>query len=263
MHRSYVDPDCWQGETIKLGLEEEHHLLDVLRARDGDAIEVFDGCGHMCHATIKLLTPQPAGKLNTQRALLHAIDGTHRDVAQGLRITLVQSILKHDRMDLVLEKATELGVSEIIPVITDRVVVRIDDARREERRQRWQRIALGAAKQCHCSHIPDIRPIVLLSSALQYAAKWGIFIVGSLAAGAKPLKDTLESAVGVNHVCLLVGPEGDLAPDEYQCAIHAGGVPVTLGSQVLRSETASIYMLSAIRYALEVSTSSNPNIAPK
>ena len=232
-------------------------MLDVLRARDGDVVEVFDGCGRMCRATIELLTSQPAARSNTQRALLHAIDGTHRDVERGLRITLIQSILKHDRMDLVLEKATELGVSEIIPVITDRVIVRIDDTRREERRQRWQRIALGAAKQCHCSHIPDIRPIVLLSDALQNARKWELFVVGSLGRDAKPLKDTLEKAARANHVCLLVGPEGDMTPDELLSAIDAGGTPVTLGSQVLRSETASIYMLSAIRYALEVNTFSN------
>ena len=258
MHRSYVEPDCWQGDAITLGPEEEHHLLDVLRARDGDVVEVFDGCGRMCRVTIELLTNRPDSNSSTQRTVLHAVDGSHRHVERGLRITLVQSILKHDRMDLVLEKATELGVSEIVPIVTEHVVVRIDHARREERRQRWERIALSAAKQCHCSHVPDIRPIGLLSEALQNAGAWDLFIVGSLARDTRPLRETLEQATPVNHVCVLVGPEGDMTSNELQSAVHAGGVPVTLGSQVLRSETASIYMLSAIHYALEVNTFSNP-----
>lgn len=252
MHRSYVEPGCWQDDTFTLGPEEEHHLLDVLRARDGDTVEVFDGQGRMCRATVELLKGRSGRSKSAQRVVLKAAAGTQREIKQGLRITLVQSILKHDRMDLVLEKATELGVAEIVPVIMERVVVRISRDRREERRKRWERIVLGAAKQCHCSHIPDVRPIVPLSEALQHAGEWDLFITGSLRENAKSLRSILESAAPVDHVCVLIGPEGDMTDAELQSAVEAGGIPVTFGTQVLRSETASVYAVSAIRFALEI-----------
>lgn len=151
-------------------------------------------------------------------------------------------------MDLIVEKATELGAADIVPVLSEHAVARPDPARCRAREERWQRIAAGAARQCGAAWIPRVHPVLPLPEALVLGTECELFVFGSLASGARPLRDVMRSAARVRSVALLVGPEGDLAPGEADRAEAAGGVPVWFGPLVLRVETAALFGLSVLAY---------------
>ena len=167
-------------------------------------------------------------------------------------ITLVQSNPKGSNMDWIVQKAVEMGVSRIIPVITERTIVRLNEKEAVAKQLKWKRTALEACKQCGQNILPEIdvpRPFAL---AIGQSTS-DMSIVAALVPGVKPIRDVLETArtEAVKNASLLVGPEGDLTNKETSMALEAGYVPVTFGDIVLRVETASFFSLTCIRYALD------------
>jgi len=165
-------------------------------------------------------------------------------------VTLIQAIPKSQKMEWIIQKATEIGVWAIIPVMTERGVVRLDGARAGRRDDRWQKIAEEAAKQCRTAWIPRVAPIVSLKLLLESGLWSDLSLVGSLDANAVPLKTCLRSLKGKRpqSVSLLIGPEGDFSPAELELAKAKGAVPISYGSRVLRVETAALYGLSILAY---------------
>lgn len=243
MYRCYVDsPALDPAAVLSLSGEEAHHVAHVLRAAAGDRVIVFDGRGHEAEAVIETR----AGATVDVR-----IEGPVRtSPADPVRIVLVQALPKGRGMDGIVEKATEIGVSEIRPVFTARTVGVPREDKRPDRLARWQRIAVSAAKQCGESRLPVIRPIESFTDALRAVDAVGLLLVGALTGETRPLRPVLRDAAGrgVRSVSLFVGPEGDLAPSELKEALEAGAVPVTFGSRVLRCETAAMFGLSALHY---------------
>lgn len=227
---------------MTLAPEEVHHLLTVMRAADGDQVAVFDGRGR-----------KAVGRLVIQGGKSAAIKvesaaGSEPGVS-GVRIVLIQSIPKGSKMDLIVEKAVELGVSAVWPVMSERTIVRLrDEPTRRERSERWQRVALSASRQCGTSWIPDVEPVRDIKDIWAGCTMFDFLIVGSLESDAIPFRKVLDdrrSRKPVN-VGLLVGPEGDLTPAELKAARDAGAVPVSFGKLVLRVDTAAIYGLSVL-----------------
>ncbi len=247
MHRCYAEPARWEDDHVALAPDEEHHLLAVLRAGDGDAVVVTDGMGR--EARTKLVIGPVEG--SDAGATLLIIPGTDVTDEPTLKVTLIQALLKGDHMDLVVEKATELGVSEVYPVITDRVVTRIPEDRQASRRERWERIATSAMKQCGVNRLPEIRNISRLSKALEEMSDFDLFIIGSLSESATPLRRVLESAPPEGRIAVLIGPEGDLTEEELAAVRQCGAIDASFGKRVLRAETAALYVLSALNFALE------------
>lgn len=245
MHRCLVSPAAWNDSAIRLTESEEHHLLDVLRAQPGDRVTLFDGQGHEALAQISLL-PR-TGKPGAPRIAMTLVEMV-RTVQPGVSITLIQALPKGQRMDWIVEKATELGASVILPIITERVVARLSEKQKTERRDRWQRIAASAAKQCQTNWIPEIGPVGNLSDAVRSCSTVDLLLVGALTPDARPLRAVLREAGGENPrtVALLIGPEGDLTAAELAEAGRAGAVPVSFGSVVLRVETAALFGLSVL-----------------
>lgn len=185
-----------------------------------------------------------------------------RQPADMVMVTLVQAIPKSQKMEWIIQKATEIGVWSIIPVMTERGVVRLDGERAEHRVERWQKIAEEAAKQCRTAWIPRVTPIVSLKRLLESGQREAqaearettlgteVTLVGSLEQTAIPLKHYLRSLAGKPpaSVSLLIGPEGDFSPSELDLAKAMGAVSVSYGSRVLRVETAALYGLSIIAY---------------
>ena len=240
MDRFYIPPDTWNDEELVLRGEEAHHCTRVMRKQVGDEIEVFNGEGHWSRGEIATLSKEEV-HLTTRESGLSA--------PLIPRLTLGQAIPKGKNMELVVQKAVELGVAEIVPLVTSRTVVRIEAGEGERKRAKWQRIALEACKQCGQNHLPRIAPPETLGNWLADRAAGDLSLVASLAPDARLFREVLRAASAVPAaVTVLVGPEGDFSPEEEQAAREAGFSPVGLGDIVLRVETAALHVVGCIRY---------------
>jgi len=241
--RCFVAPEEWHGTALTLREEERHYLLHVLRVRTGECVEVFDGAGRTGVARLEQLDK-------------HAVDLRLLEQQTQPRptpeIILFQALPREATMDLIVQKAVELGAGAIYPVFAERSIVRWKPAQYAEKCARWRRIALNAARQSQTAWLTQIAEIQSLANFFQTLAKPDFWFVGSLAANAQPLRAVLAAAREKmpRRIAALIGPEGDLSPDEHRAAESAGAVPVSFGTSVLRVDTAALYALSALKLTL-------------
>lgn len=232
--RCYVPGGTWADEDIALDRETSHHLARVLRVKTGEAVELFNGVGDAAEAEVTEVKKQAVRVRPLRRW------STPRPIPD---ITLVQSLIRPQPMDYVLRKATELGVSSVQPVLTERCV-----ARTQERPDRWAKTIISAAEQCGANWLPEVRPVCGWADVLAGAGDYDCVLLCALTQDAKPLRDILRAQGAVRRVAAWVGPEGDFTPEELRAALGTGAVPVSLGSLTLRAETASLYVMAALRY---------------
>lgn len=235
MARFHLPPESWHADAILTG-DEARHLSQVLRMKVGDSIMVFDGFGRRAAARILGVSrdrvPLQLGEILPSCVALPSI-------------TLAQAIPKGKNMDLIVQKSVELGIASIQPLVTRNTVVQPGDGKSEK----WRRNALEACKQCGQDTLPVIADPLPFDRWLATQSNIpGLKLIASLAPGALPLRETLRLSPGTRAVTLLIGPEGDFTPQETTAALGAGFLPVTLGSIVLRVETATLFCLSALRY---------------
>ena len=239
MPRFLLPPDAWSAPDPALTGDEARHFAQVLRGRPGDAITVFDGCGRRAVATV--------GSISRGRVGL-AIGPASTPQPPQPRITLVQAIPKGKTMDAIVQKAVELGVAAIHPIITRQTIAQPGG----DKAGKWRRTALEACKQCGQDALPEIAEPTTFSAWLAADAHGGaagpLRIIASLAPGARPLREILGDHPATTAATLLVGPEGDFTADETTAALDAGFHPATLGPIVLRVETAALFCLAALRY---------------
>ena len=248
MHRFYIAPEEWQPDALVLTGGEAHHCRNVLRLEGADKVVLFDGQGREITAEI---VSSDAAKIHL-RKLHHAQTPPLR-----CRITLGQAIPKGKNMDLIVQKAVEIGAAEIAPILSDRTVVRLDDENAAAKQAKWQSIAIEAAKQCGQNWLPQVQTPKTLAQFFQDHRRFDLQLIGSLQSDALHLKKILaqfsaEHGDRPRNVLMLVGPEGDFTPAELSLARGQGCRPITLGPIVLRVETASIYCLSILSYELLV-----------
>lgn len=247
MHRFYIPPDRWDLDTLTLDEAEAHHALDVLRLQVGQLAVVFNGEGE--EATVRITA---AAKRSVQ---LEAVE-LRLTAPLPCQITLAQAIPKGKNMDLIVQKATELGASAIVPLLTERTVVQADAKDAAKKQEKWQGVAIEAAKQCGQNWLPKVfRP---QSPKEFFAANhpFDLKLVASLQPGAIHPKQVIEHATQQaggakpQSVLVLVGPEGDFTPAEIELALQNKCYPITLGPIILRSETAAMYCMSIMSYEL-------------
>jgi len=237
-HRFY-NPNLSSG---KFSPEESHHAVDVLRLRSGDSAAIFDGKG--TEARVRL-TQVSADEVSYETL------STARTPPPSCRIRFGQALIKPVGMDLLIQKLTELGVSEIWPIASERSISKPSGEKRIS--HRWESIALSACKQSGQNWLPKIHevgPLDNFLSAPNPAPPAGR-IIGSLQPEAKPLPALLAAVRQVGKppaLDLLIGPEGDFTPSEIGRARSAGFQPASLGPLVLRSETASLFLASVLHY---------------
>lgn len=248
MHRFYLPPESWNADALALRGSEAHHCRNVLRLEPGEKIVVFDGRGRELTAEI---ASAETGTIQL-RKLREAQSPPLR-----CQITLAQAIPKGKNMDLIVQKAVEIGAAEIAPILSDRTVVRLDEENAAAKQSKWQIAAIEAAKQCGQNWLPRVHVPQTMAQFFQQHSRFDLQLIGSLQSDAVHLKKILaeysaEHGDRPASVLMLVGPEGDFTPAELALARTQGCRPITLGPIVLRVETASIYCLSVLSYELLV-----------
>jgi len=243
MHRFYIPPESWNLDALALDDAETHHAIDVLRLNPGDKAVVFNGRG--AEATVEVA--DIARKSVTLRKLLHG-----KSPPIGCAITLAQAVPKGKNMDLIIQKAVELGAAGICPLLSERTVVQVGDEDAARKQQKWQAIAIEAAKQCGQNWLPKVDPPRSLKEFFAQSNRYELMLIASLQPDAMHLKKLLAESAGKKpkSVLILVGPEGDFTPAEVGLAKSHGCRPITLGPIVLRTETAAFYVLSVLSYEL-------------
>ncbi len=242
--RFYTEAPIGEGKVVLRG-QELRHLKNVLRLRRGDEVAVFDGSGREFRGVLESVT--------SREAVVDIRDVAILDVEPATAVVLIQGLIKSPRMSLVVQKATELGASEIIPVECARSEVRGAGVR-SGRAARWTRIAAEAARQCGGVRVPRIHPVRALPEA------WGEMTPDDTGymcvegGGGAPLGDSLRRGAGAGRVMIAVGPSGGFTGDEVDAARAARVRIVSLGRRVLRSETAAICALAIAMSVLESST---------
>lgn len=236
MPRFYLPPESWTADAALTG-DEARHLSQVLRIKAGETLTVFDGKGRRAQAEVL--------QVSRDRVPLKIGDNSPTMVPRPA-ITLAQAIPKGKNMDLIVQKAVELGVSAIQPLVTKNTVVQPGEGKAEK----WRRNALEACKQCGQDTLPEIAEPLPIQ---QWLAKTenlrsGLRVIASLTPEAVNLKNILRENPDQERVVLLIGPEGDFTAEETALALHQGFVAANLGDIVLRVETASIYCVSVARY---------------
>jgi 16S rRNA (uracil1498-N3)-methyltransferase len=247
MHRFYLPPDQTRSGTLILADAEAHHLLHVLRGKIGDRVTVFDGAGHELACTISRIEK---GRVNLQ------VMARHSSPVMPYHLVLAQAVPKARSMDLILQKATELGAKRIVPLLSDRTIVQIEADDIAGKVERWNQITIEAAKQCGANWLPVVEAPTRPRDFFPKAQGDRLKLIASLQPDSLPLWRLLENYMA-NHECrpkaatVVIGPEGDFTPAELADARSAGFGPLSLGPLVLRSETAAIYALSILAYELQ------------
>ena len=247
MHRFYISPEDWDSRALTLTGSEAHHARNVLRMQAGDKLVLFNGKGRELTAEIANI-----GDDDIRLRKLHQSE----TAPLRCRIVLGQAIPKGKNMELIVQKAVEIGAAEIAPIISDRTIVQLDSESASQKQAKWQHIAIEAAKQCGQNWLPHVHPPKKLPEFFSISEQgFDLRLIGSLQPDAQHLKRILETyssehADRPRSVLMLVGPEGDFTPAELALARRQGCQPITLGPIILRVETAAIYCLSIISYEL-------------
>jgi 16S rRNA (uracil1498-N3)-methyltransferase len=238
--RFYAAPDAINGSLVELARDETHHLARVLRLAVGDEAFVFDGCGHEYRCRIF--------SLDNHRAQLEVIGPLTDSVESPIALTLAQALVKGEKFDFIVQKAAELGVRRIVPLITRYADVKLNDEKSAKRLARWQRIALEALKQSGRRQLIDIAHPMMVAALLESRAPLSAILVFS-ERGGDSITTALAKAVESQNVIACIGPEGGWSDTELEQFAARGAQAVTLGPRTLRTETAAIVALALIQNA--------------
>ena len=240
MHRFYIDQISGNQVTLT-NADQLHHIRDVLRLKAGDAIVVFDRAGKEYQAAI--------ASVGKKQVELNLTPLKPRRTGP-IKLTVACAVPKAGRMDDIIDHLTQLGVERIIPMLTDRVVVKLDAAARQARLSRWRKIAKSAACQSQRSSVPVISPVTDVKEVIKNARDFDLKLISHLTGQRTLIKDVLAKSRPKN-ILVIIGPEGDFTPEEVELALHNNFTPVSLGDTVLRVATAAVAVTAYIRFALD------------
>ncbi|MDP3446634.1 MAG: 16S rRNA (uracil(1498)-N(3))-methyltransferase [Eubacteriales bacterium] len=227
-------------ETATITGDDAHHISRVLRMKAGDALSLCDGAGNEFDAVIATVSPE---------AVVCTVGNKHASEAESpVRVTLFQCLPKTDKMELIVQKCTELGVFAIVPVHSVRCVV-VPGKDYDKKRERYSRVALEAAKQSRRAMVPQVLPLIKLKKI--DIKSFDLFLIAYEDENARTLKQALRGANTPATIAILIGPEGGLEEDEVAQLTAAGAVSVSLGRRILRTETAGMAMLAQTLYEVE------------
>ena len=247
MHHFFVKPEQIVKEqgrkTVCIDGPDFHHASQVLRIRPGEELLISDGTGkdYRCRVVA----------VENEEMLTYVL---HEEEERELPASLIlyQSLVKGEKMEWIIQKAVELGVSRIVPVVSENTIVKLEKKKEESRLQRWQAIAQSAAKQSKRSKIPEIGQVLTLKEALCEAGRCDIrlFAYEHEEGMSRTVKELEKTGAG-KEIAVFIGPEGGYSPKEAELARECGFSPVSLGKRILRAETAGLALLSGLMLKLE------------
>jgi len=246
MRRFYLPPQQCQSDLLTLTGAEARHASAVLRLRPGEDAAILDGEGREFSCRVENVE---------QKSVQLRVLKTSHSPAPACQITLVQAIPKGKILESIIQKATELGVWRIIPLLSERVTTHLEGESIERKAEKWRQTAVEAIKQCGQRWLPKVEPPTTLPFVLPRADAFDLALVGSLQEEAQHPREYFLSYERQHrrrptHVLAWIGPEGDFSPAELEAIQKSGAKPITLGPLILRSETAALYTLSIINYEL-------------
>lgn len=244
MQHFFVIPEQVGETEIYVTGQDVNHMKNVLRMKIGEQVEISDGNNkkYLCEVSA----------YEEEQAVLRILEIREADTELKSRLCLFQGLPKNDKMDLIVQKAVELGAYEVIPVSMKRCVVKLDAKKAAKKVERWNSISESAAKQAGRSIIPKVSDVVSYREALERAEQMDVVLVPyELEEGMAETKKLLHQIQPGQSVGIFIGPEGGFEREEVEQAIEAGAHPVTLGRRILRTETAGFTMLSILMFELE------------
>jgi 16S rRNA (uracil1498-N3)-methyltransferase len=246
MHRFYLPPDKCNDVSLLLSGREAHHAQHVLRLRNEERVIVLNGAGGEFLCTVT--------ECHRDRVQLN-IERKSFIPPLPCQITLLQAVPRGKIFENIVQKATELGVARIVPLLSERVAIRLDSKSAEQKAEKWRFSAIEAIKQCGSAWLPKIEPPLTPEAFLGRNEIFDLPLIASLQPDSRHAREYFRAFRDCHGglpktLCIWVGPEGDFTPAEIAAAESNGALPITLGRLVLRSETASVYCLSILNYEL-------------
>ena len=244
MQHFYVEPEAVHDDFVLISGSDVNHIKNVLRMKPGEELVVCDDESHEYLCAVE--------DYDRENVICRIKERREAALELPIKVILFQGLPKKDKMELIIQKAVELGAAEIVPVVTKRTIVKLEDPKKEEKKtERWQAIAEAAAKQCGRGIIPKVSVPVSYKQALARAKELDIsFIPYELAEGMDAARDQIKSLSDKKSVGVFIGPEGGFERSEIEDAESSGVSPITLGKRILRTETAAICVLSVIMFSL-------------
>ncbi|MBQ9734929.1 MAG: 16S rRNA (uracil(1498)-N(3))-methyltransferase [Clostridia bacterium] len=236
--------DGFNGDTVTIEGNDYNHIKNVLRMKEGEDLLIsHDGKSSLC--SIK--------EFLDGAVVLSVIKKDYAVTSLPVEIALFQGLPKNDKLELIIQKAVELGVSKIIPVETERAIVKIEEKKKQSKTARWQSIAESAAKQCKLTFIPEVLCPVTFNSAIELINSFDHFIVPyENKDGMTATVNALKEIKAGQKVGIFIGPEGGISEKEITALENVGAKPVSLGKRILRTETAAIIALSMLMLYAEI-----------
>jgi 16S rRNA (uracil1498-N3)-methyltransferase len=247
MHRFYLPPEQCRDASFLLTSREAHHALRVVRVRRGERVTVVDGAG--CEFLCEV-------RECVRDIVRLAVVERRCQPAPPSQVTLLQAVPKGKTMEVIIQKATELGTFRIVPLLSERVVAHLHDEDAAHKAGKWRSVAVEAIKQCGSAWLPKVEAPMTLDQFFARKEDFELPLIASLASASRPAREyfrTFHAQHGrpPRSVCVWIGPEGDFTPVETAAIESHGALPITLGRLVLRAETAAIYCLSILNYELQ------------
>ena len=245
MQRFFVEPHQIDGERHEIHItgSDVNHIANVLRMKKGEELWISDKEKEY-HCVIE--------STEEDEVLLHILYAQEPDYELKNRIYLFQGLPKADKMELIIQKAVELGAYSIVPFAAKRSVVKLDQKKAGKKRERWQAIAKGAAEQSKRGIVPQVQDVMSFQEAMNYAKELDVVLVPyELQEGMKATEAVISKIEPGQSVGIFIGPEGGFDESEIEQAKEAGAIPITLGKRILRTETAGLTTLSILMYHLE------------
>lgn len=235
MHRFFVSAD----QLPVITGSDAHQIKDVLRMKPGDKLELLDGTGKIYEAKIT--------DIQQDKIICEITAHRTSDIGHQTKVTIAQCLPKAKKMDLIIQKCTELGTAKIIPTLSERSIAK------GEKLERWKKIAKEAAEQSGRATIPEISRLTKFSDVLQLKDQYDLALIPWEMEQEQTLKSVLTTALRSpsTTILVLIGPEGGFSKTEVETAVTAGFTPITLGKQILRTETAGMAILAMLMFALE------------
>lgn len=247
MYQFFVEPEQIDvtGKSVIIRGADVNHIKNVLRMRPGEEVAVSNGIDGREYRCGILALEEDCVRLELR---FIKEDG----VELPAKIYLFQGLPKADKMELIIQKAVELGAFQVIPVAMKRCVVKLDEKKADSKIKRWQGIAEAAAKQSKRGVIPTVAPVMSYAQAVKMASEMDLKLVPyELAEGMEQTKQLIESVKPGQRIAIFIGPEGGFDPEEIRTATEAGIHPITLGKRILRTETAGFTTIAWLMYQLE------------